>query len=311
MRGYLQRLSSSVLNPGGTIHPILKPIYSSVVQAIPERFAEEEIAPVQGWPERTIQPSEPTHSVAQPTLAALIPKSVHEGAEPPAAISEITPAERPAPPRRAESKIEPGTIPQERPPFMPLVQKTQRKPVRDNLREPIPFSDRVVDARQIAPVSAQLQPESTSLQDLQPITDLPEAPRTATASVDPTPDRNVLPAAAHLKRTATTAPKAKEESPRIVLKDRSIPPVIQATQQQPQSSSREISGEPISRARREERRPAFEGWKQPEREPDEIQIHIGQIEVTAVPPPQAPPVARPERKTVSLDDYLKSRHGRM
>ncbi|HEY6446734.1 MAG TPA: hypothetical protein VIY53_09765 [Acidobacteriaceae bacterium] len=45
-------------------------------------------------------------------------------------------------------------------------------------------------------------------------------------------------------------------------------------------------------------------------EPDEIQIHIGRIEVTAAPPPVAArPAARPERRSVNLDDYLKQRRG--
>lgn len=45
-------------------------------------------------------------------------------------------------------------------------------------------------------------------------------------------------------------------------------------------------------------------------EPDEIQIHIGRIEVTAVPPPVATrPAVRPERRSVNLDDYLKQRRG--
>jgi hypothetical protein len=45
-------------------------------------------------------------------------------------------------------------------------------------------------------------------------------------------------------------------------------------------------------------------------EPDEIQIHIGRIEVTAVPPPVAARAAiRPERRSVNLDDYLKQRRG--
>ena len=45
-------------------------------------------------------------------------------------------------------------------------------------------------------------------------------------------------------------------------------------------------------------------------EPDEIQIHIGRIEVTAVPP--APPRAafKPVRKGMSLDDYLRGRNRR-
>jgi hypothetical protein len=44
----------------------------------------------------------------------------------------------------------------------------------------------------------------------------------------------------------------------------------------------------------------------PAREPDEVQIHIGRIEVMAVPQPQAArPAARSVRKSVNLDEYLK------
>jgi hypothetical protein len=43
--------------------------------------------------------------------------------------------------------------------------------------------------------------------------------------------------------------------------------------------------------------------------PDEIQIHIGRIEVTAVPPPARRPV-KPQRHEISLDAYLKRRDGR-
>lgn len=45
--------------------------------------------------------------------------------------------------------------------------------------------------------------------------------------------------------------------------------------------------------------------REAERQPDEIQIHIGRIEVTAAPPPVSRPHSRPTRKTLSLDDYLK------
>jgi hypothetical protein len=46
-----------------------------------------------------------------------------------------------------------------------------------------------------------------------------------------------------------------------------------------------------------------------ERPPDEIEIHIGRIEVIAVPPP-APRAPKPPDRSVSLDDYLSRRHGR-
>jgi hypothetical protein len=46
---------------------------------------------------------------------------------------------------------------------------------------------------------------------------------------------------------------------------------------------------------------------QPDREADEIQIHIGRIEVTAVPPAPARPAAQPARKSLRLDEYLSGR----
>lgn len=45
------------------------------------------------------------------------------------------------------------------------------------------------------------------------------------------------------------------------------------------------------------------------REPDEIQIHIGRIEVTAVQPP-TPRAPTPPDRAISLDAYLERRNGR-
>jgi hypothetical protein len=47
-----------------------------------------------------------------------------------------------------------------------------------------------------------------------------------------------------------------------------------------------------------------------EREPDEIQIHIGRIEVSAVPQTPVAPVTKAARKSSSLDDYLRRRDRR-
>ena len=46
------------------------------------------------------------------------------------------------------------------------------------------------------------------------------------------------------------------------------------------------------------------------READEIQIHIGRIEVTAVPPPAPRPTAPPARKALNLEEYLERGRGR-
>lgn len=44
---------------------------------------------------------------------------------------------------------------------------------------------------------------------------------------------------------------------------------------------------------------------------DDIQIHIGRIEVTAVPPAAPRPVPTPPRKTQTLDEYLRTSKGRV
>jgi hypothetical protein len=53
-----------------------------------------------------------------------------------------------------------------------------------------------------------------------------------------------------------------------------------------------------------------ESQRSTEREPDEIQIHIGRIEVLAVPQTQTTVIPKKPRKTPSLDDYLRRRDGR-
>jgi hypothetical protein len=53
-------------------------------------------------------------------------------------------------------------------------------------------------------------------------------------------------------------------------------------------------------------------WSAPAaaRDPDEIQIHIGRIEVTAVPPPAATPTQKRAAKGPSLQEYLGRRERR-
>jgi len=47
------------------------------------------------------------------------------------------------------------------------------------------------------------------------------------------------------------------------------------------------------------------------RDPDEIQIHIGRIEVTAVPPPPATPTPKRAAKGPTLQEYLGRRNRRV
>jgi hypothetical protein len=43
---------------------------------------------------------------------------------------------------------------------------------------------------------------------------------------------------------------------------------------------------------------------------EDVQIHIGRIEVVAVPPAPAPPPAKPVRRSLNLQEYLKRQDGR-
>jgi hypothetical protein len=52
------------------------------------------------------------------------------------------------------------------------------------------------------------------------------------------------------------------------------------------------------------------GRPSPAREPDEIHIHIGRIEVAAISQPAPRPAAPPARKSLDLSDYLKRGNGR-
>jgi hypothetical protein len=64
--------------------------------------------------------------------------------------------------------------------------------------------------------------------------------------------------------------------------------------------ARELRADPRDAAREAHRAPVR----------DDIQIHIGRIEVFAVPPPPRPAAAPPVRNGMSLDDYLrKHAHG--
>ena len=49
----------------------------------------------------------------------------------------------------------------------------------------------------------------------------------------------------------------------------------------------------------------------PSGQPDEIQIHIGRIEVTAVQQAPVPPAVKPTRKGLSLDEYLQRANRRV
>jgi len=87
--------------------------------------------------------------------------------------------------------------------------------------------------------------------------------------------------------------------------DRAYKPLVAGDFQRP--SQQEVLRDRLS--------PALDGDRKvsPPRDPEreEIQIHIGRIEVTAVPQAPARLTDRPARKSLNLDEYLKRGDGRV
>lgn len=123
--------------------------------------------------------------------------------------------------------------------------------------------------------------------------------------------------------TPTPSPPKKIDTPGSVTPD--LESVRPAPVAQKQGASQQPAYEPLMRVDAVRSEPKIiqqagssrrdtgrqEAVRREEREADDIQIHIGRIEVLAVPP--APPVARPAsaaQKPSSLDDYLQRRDRR-
>ncbi|MBV9404696.1 MAG: hypothetical protein JOZ48_09110 [Acidobacteriaceae bacterium] len=89
-----------------------------------------------------------------------------------------------------------------------------------------------------------------------------------------------------------------------------VPLLKEAARVQPNKSLPIPTAEPRAlqyRARMNERKLSAVAGS--DREPDQIEIHIGRIEVTAAPPPITRPQSKPTRKSPSLEEYLKRGNG--
>jgi hypothetical protein len=87
-------------------------------------------------------------------------------------------------------------------------------------------------------------------------------------------------------------------------------PLVEETLRRTDAKTSGNSGPLNSDTRRVEKTDFPRSVTQPEREAEEIQIHIGRIEVTAVPPAPALKPAQPVRKSLRLDEYLRRGSGR-
>jgi hypothetical protein len=86
--------------------------------------------------------------------------------------------------------------------------------------------------------------------------------------------------------------------------------LMRPSQPEAPSIARSVVSQSASGRARTESRESMRRAGQATREPAEITINIGRIEVTAVPQPAVRPAAVPARRSVSLDEYLKRGNGR-
>ncbi|MGB6743170.1 MAG: hypothetical protein WBE38_05880 [Terracidiphilus sp.] len=110
-------------------------------------------------------------------------------------------------------------------------------------------------------------------------------------------------------RTVTLLPQAHEGARAKIFAqdDRPLIPPAKPATSAGQTLARQLAGGSKVRAANRE---AARQSGQSGREPDEISIHIGRIEVTAAPQPVVRPAPAPARRSVNLDEYLRRGNGR-
>jgi hypothetical protein len=308
MSGYLQRLASSVLSPGGSIHPVLTPVFSPSSSSMgPENIGEERVASSSNEPSNNIREESPMArpELVPPAAARNIPDT-----EPPAAISSDPLALQPSP--KSERKARAVPIEEDRTSFKPLVNKDQIEKA-----EKPPVSS--MKAKQEAPGLAKLEDTSAKNNGAEvirqpgtPVFDVSPQPAIASTADKAMLKPNVEPVSEESvpSRTSENATQSRDAGkPEIAFGDSYTPLVAEYAAR---TDALKIFAATTRPALPDVRREAgsSRGFREPEREPDEIQIHIGRIEVTAAPPAAVRPAPKPERKALSLDDYLKRKRGR-
>jgi len=301
MSGYLQRLASRALHPGASIHPILGSVFS------PSTYAEINRAdsPVAPQPEE----SAPPRTGLEPATPAPAARIRRDAAREPGASLSPEPRQSisNAPPFQEIEEAPPLHAP-ERATFKPLVENTRFKEV-----EAPPFSSIGV-TREAGGLHKPPSIPSTNQSDVA----TPESGR----SVSGISLSNVTSASGEGTDSSTTLAVTPQHSPQhlsqqgtaekaeSVLKG-PYKPLMQENirLQTPTGILRDASNSITQDNRREDRRDLSRRLTPAEREPDEIQIHIGRIEVIAASPAPARVEAKRVPKSLSLDDYLKRRNG--
>ncbi len=294
MSGYLQRLASSVLTPGGSIHPVVGSVFAG------PKFGRTADTIV--WEDDGLS-SDNSESVTRPS--AEVPRRLQApdlASDPPVSATpplDLTPL-LPEPDKRHE---DPDPIAESR--------STSRPDVSE------PFSAEPTPRRPDV-----LKPISKGSGSLLPVVSRPtsaERPPFKPLVIKATEKEIALPVVRYVSgdheggQIQGAIEPREEGHEQEVVRERVQRPLMPESYRGTVPAS-VIGDKPNllapARGTVEKRGSSRGGAGLAEREPDEIQIHIGRIEVTAVPPAQAPPPARSAPKSPSLSEYLKRRDTR-
>jgi hypothetical protein len=283
MSRFLQRLIATAQSPGGSIHPMLRSVYSPTPRA--------------GLAEDTLPVTAPEHWTESP------PTALRAGGRPSGGgRTGVDSADRDRLEGAAESRVAFDSR-QETDPARDE-QEVDRAAATSRARNRVPLVNPNNETRETAAHEDDASWAAATV-------------NSASALRNPSFDRGATAAqAAGTEAAGRYAPTADHEAS-TTDRDASIagryspmmPANVTGTALAGDSASAAFSlrapapdtGEAHGDARRSRR---------PERGADDIQIHIGRIEVTAAAPAPARAAATPPRQSPSLDEFLKRRPGR-
>jgi hypothetical protein len=293
MNSYLMRLSDSARNPGGTIRPVLRSIFAGPEgphAAVPFGWEDRAFSNAQIASPATVGPQSfsSERSVTAPMRRPQADAPVDETPSLPLLSTPPGPAgSKPRLERREGRTAAPP---------MPTVQAPLVSPVQaptGSLEETKPIVGSGETTEHVAKFmrvstrtwSPHVIPVSGPATDSDPEVGRREEPR---APQSPSYDSRAIVASAY--QPSPPPPAHADGSPGI----------INETGESPVSVVPKPRGATV----------ASQFGRKVEGPGDEIQIHIGRIEVTAVPQAPTPAPPRQARKSVSLDEYLKRRDPR-
>jgi hypothetical protein len=308
MSGYLHRMVSSALRPSGSIHPMLGSVFSATTyQRMPEEIRGEDGNSSVMRPESPVklQKQESDSSRIQPVLVTPPPATIPPGTGPVLDLSDSTR----------------GTVPEETTGLQPLVNSGPQEKVEKPVVRPreITYGDGRSDApeklvsrneHEIVTVHRHVPEPKPGLSP----SNVPPLPGGTPMSGNAKQNGSTELASETVHALVTKAQKNDREKPTATHKGRyqRLMPESPSRTDGPRafrSITSPLTPNVRKDVRKEERARVSNSSGSPQREADEIQIHIGRIEVTAVPPPTPAPVRAPARKSISLDEYLKRKHG--